>query len=152
MLHLSSRCVENHFLAAGDWSGNSLAFPSNSTEVSGEAVEIVLAVDLERMMMALGALEPNTQEKLADHRRQLVGLPAIAEHDDGAVVPGAPLGRDDFPDELVVRLVLAEGVTQEGVESEDCLDADVVRIGPHKVRPLVRPEVGIFGPIEQRID
>ena len=121
-------------------------------EVGGQAVEVVLAPDLERMMMALGAFQPDAEEQLADDRRDLVGRAAIAKERGRAVAPGAPLGRDQLADELVVGHVLAKRVANPGVEGHGRLDAHAIGIGPQQVGPLVGPEVGVLGPIEQRVD
>ena len=59
-------------------------------EVGGEAVEIVLAVFLERMMVALGTFQPDAEEQLADQRRDLVRLAAVAEQHGRPVVQRQP--------------------------------------------------------------
>ena len=41
------------------------------------------------MMVALGAFEPDAEEELADHRRDLVRLAAVAEDVAGPVAEGA---------------------------------------------------------------
>ena len=56
-----------------------------AAEERGEAVEVVLAPDLERMMVALRAVEPDAEEELADHRGDLVRLAAVAEQHRRAV-------------------------------------------------------------------
>ena len=62
-------------VAAGDVEGRDLA---NLREERREAKEIVLAPNLERMEMALGALQPHAEEQLADRSADLYGLRPIA--------------------------------------------------------------------------
>ena len=61
------------------------ALAADAGEEGGEAVEVVLAPDLERMMVALRAFEPHAEEELADHRRHLGRLAAVAEEHGRAV-------------------------------------------------------------------
>ena len=70
----------------------------------------------------------------------------------GAVAERAALRGQQLADELVVGHVAAEGVAEPGVEVVNRLDADAVRIRPQQVGPLVRPVVGILGPLQQAID
>ena len=91
---------------AGDRGGDALALALELAEERGELVEVVLAPLLVRVVVALGALDPHAQEELADDRRDVRRLAAVAEQDDRAVAVRAPLGGEDLADELVVRLVL----------------------------------------------
>ena len=80
------------------------------------------------MVMALRTLQPNAEEQLADDRRQLVWLAAIAEKIRVAVPPGAPFRRDQLAHELVIRFVLPKGVPNPGVVVQHRLDSDVIRV------------------------
>src|SRR5205807_1526087 len=132
--------VDNLF-AAGDRRRQAGALAADPGEVAGEAVEVVLAPDLERVVVTAGAVEPDAEEELADHRGDLVRLAAVAEDDGGAVAEGAAAGGEELAHELVVGQVLPEGVAQPGVQVVDRLDADAVGVGPQQVGPLVGPEV-----------
>jgi hypothetical protein len=103
------------------------------------------------MVVALGALQADAQEQLAHQRRDLGRLAAIAEERRRPVVPRAAPGRDQFADELVIRLVLAEALLDPGVVDKHRLDADAIGIGPQEVRPLGGPVIGVFRPLQERV-
>src|SRR5207249_1287447 len=88
------------FLAAGDRGRDALPLAADAAEERGEAVEVVLAPHLERVVVAPRAVEPHAEEELADHRGQLVGLAAVAVEHRGPVGPRAAAGGDDLADEL----------------------------------------------------
>src|SRR5262249_15710904 len=110
MFYLAGGGSKDDLLAAGDRWRHARTFAADAGEVGGETVEIILAPDLEGMMMALRRFEANAEEQLADHRRDFRRLAPVAEHGHGTVAEGAALGRDDFTDELIVGLVLAERI------------------------------------------
>src|SRR5262245_18047028 len=109
MLDIAFGRKRDDLLSAGNRRRQAGALVSDAAEVRGEAVEVVLPPDFERVVVALGTFEPHAQEQLADHRRDLVRLTAVTKDDGRAVAEGATLGGEQFADELVVRLVLAEG-------------------------------------------
>src|SRR5207244_13455099 len=98
----------DRLLAARDGGRDARPLPPDPPEERGEAVEVVLAPHLERVVVALRTVEPHAEEELAHHRGQLVRLPAVAVEHRGPVGPGAAAGGDDLADELVVGLVAAE--------------------------------------------
>jgi hypothetical protein len=98
---------------------------ADAGKVGGEAVEVVLAPFLERMVVAAGTFQPDAEEELADDRGQLRRLAAVAEEHGRAVVPGRTLRRDQLADELIVGLVAAEAVANPGVVVQR-LDADMM--------------------------
>src|SRR5947209_367014 len=104
------------------------------------------------MMMTFGAFEANAKKELADRGADLDRLGPIPEKDNRAVAPGTPLGGDQFTHKLIVRLVLAKGVPEPGIQVPDRLDAGAVGIGAEQVGPLVRPEVGVLRAFEQVIN
>ena len=116
-------------------------------EVGGELVELLLAPRLERVVVALGAFEPDAEEDLADDRRRFLGLSAVSP-DRRRPRRGSccPLAVRIWLDELVVGKVAAEGVANPGVEVEDGLYPDPVRVWSEQVGPLVGPVVGVLGP------
>src|SRR5262245_51565293 len=96
------------FLATGDRGRNAGPFVSQAGKEGREAVEVVLPPFLERVMVALGTIQADAEEQLADQRRDLLRLATVAEHHGGPVLPGASLGGDQLAGELVQRFVLAE--------------------------------------------
>ena len=152
MFHLATFAGEDHLFAAGDWRGNTRSLAADLREVSGEGVELVLPINLERMMVATRAIEPNAEEDLAHHRRQFGRLTAVAEEHRRSIAEGASLRGQQFAHELVVRLVFAERFAQIGIEIVNRFDARVIRIRPQQIGPLVRPEVGVLGALQQGVD
>ena len=125
---------------------------ADAREERGEAVEVVLAPDLERVVMALRTFEPHAEKQLADGGADLDGRRAIAIEDRRPLAKRVALRRDQLAHELVVRHVAAEGVSQPRIQIPDGLDPDSVRIGTQEIGPLVRPEVGVLGPLQKLID
>ncbi len=140
---------EDELLAAGDGRGEAGALAADAGEVGGEAVEVVLAPDLEGVVVALGAFEPDAEEELAHHGGGFLGLSAVPEHDGGAVGERAAAGGDDGAGELVVGHVAAEGGPEPPIEVVNRLDADPVRVRAQEVGPLAGPEVGVFGLVQE---
>ena len=128
MLHASRLRGQDHLFAARDRRRQSRPLMAHASKVGGETKEILLSPLLERMVMALGALQANAEKQLADHGRNLVRLAPIAEHGRRAVPPGAALSRHQLADELIVWLVLAKAVANPMVVIQHRLDADSVRI------------------------
>ena len=139
-------------LAAGDRRRQPGPLAADPGEVGGELVELRLVPRFEGVVVALGTFEPDAQEELADHRRDLFGLATVAEDRRRPLLEGAPARRDDRVHELVVRHVAAERVADPAVEVQDGLDPHAVGVRAEQVDPLVGPVVGVFGSIEQAID
>ena len=124
---------------------------SDAAKIGGEAVEFVLAPDLEGMVMA-GAQSSRTP------RNSWLTIVVISSgsrrsrKNTAAPLGSAALGRDNLADELVVRLVAAKSIAQPGIEIEVRLDAHAIGIGSNQISPFVRPVIGILGASEQGIN
>ena len=82
-----------------------VATQTDLREVRGRLIILILRPALERMVMALVAIEPHRQEELG---RILHGRRRVAEDLEvrrRRVLPVRAVGRHDRPDELVVRCV-----------------------------------------------
>ena len=119
----------------------------------GEAVVVLLAPLLEGVVVALGALEPQPQEKLRRILELVVRRLDLPVPGNGRV--GLHLARrgDDLAHELVVGLVGQQTVADPVVEGEG--GAGVGRLAPLVAQdraPLVGEEVGVVGAVQQPVD
>src|SRR5688572_33505687 len=106
-------------IAAGDRRGNASALLLHRAEERGHLIEVILAPLLIRMMMALCAIQPHTEEELAKHRREIRRLAPIAVDDRRTVSMVISLRGDDLAHELIVRLVAAKALPQPLIEDVD---------------------------------
>jgi len=152
VLHLPRGGGEDKLFPARNRRRNALPAVADAGEQRREAEEVVLAPDLKWVVVALGAFQAHSEKNLTHRRAEFRGLGPVAEDHGRAVAERAALGGDQLADKLVIRFVLAERVAQPRVEVPHGLDAGPVRVGPKQVGPLVRPEVGVLGPLEQAVD
>ena len=141
-------------LDRGPRRGNDLA--AYLGEVRREAPIIVLAPLLVRMMMALSAGHADAEEQLTRIIDELFRLGQIAIP-DGRRRFRLVAGRgEDVAHELVVRLVLGDGVADPGMEGEGAGRAVGLVVGAslhaENVGPAIREVVAVFVRIDQRVD
>src|SRR5207245_6201031 len=86
----------------------STAFRAQPDKERGHAVVIVLAPFFPRMMMALGALQSDSQEKLGGSFRPVRSTDAHAIKVGRPDRERATLGRDDVTDKFIHGLVFAQ--------------------------------------------
>lgn len=135
---------EDDFFATGNGWGESGTFEANLLKEGGEGVEILLAIDFERMLVAFGALQPNAKEELAGDGYQFIGFTAIAKHGDRSVSPGASLSGKKIAYPNIVGEVSSEDVAKPLIEAEGRFDTDAIGVWTEQVRPFIGPEVGIL--------
>ena len=95
----------------------------NAAEEGGQAAEVGLLPGLERVVVALGAVEPHAEERPRHPRRQPLGSGAAQVRVEGhgdeirrrVVRPQAAVG-DQVADHGVVRAVLQDGRAEPGDE------------------------------------
>ena len=102
--------------------------------------------------MAPRAFQARTQKDLAENLRHLVRRAFIAIHHRRAKPMRAASGSDHLTGKGVHWLVLAKRLTQPLIEHIHALESGAIRIGPHEVRPLIRPMIGVRGIGQQSPD
>ena len=102
-------------------------------------------------MVTFRAVEPHSEEDLTDKRAGIHGLALVTENGHRTVVVRATLSGEKLAHHGVVGLVLAEAVTQPGVEQIDGLHANARGIRPDEITPFHSPMVGIVGLFQQVI-
>ena len=117
-----------------------------------QAVVIVLAPFLERMMMALGALHAHAQEQLRGRLRPVGGLSADQVEVGRAVGEGAALGGDDVAHHLVDRLVVAERPRTQLWKLHMPLFLEQVAVDAQQIAPFERPEIDELRPVQHVVD
>ena len=125
---------------------------ANLREEGGEAVVIILGPALEGVVVALGALDPHSQEELG--RRLDGGLRVAADPVivGGRVGEGRAVGGQQRADELIHRHVPLECSADPAVEHVSPLGLDQPAVGAEDVGELESPEVVELGPVEQPVD
>src|SRR5262249_22431624 len=127
-------------------------FALDATEERGQAVVVVLAPDLERMMVALGALHADAEEYLRRRLGEVLWrLVHEIERHRAARVQVA-LRQDQLAHHAIGRAVLAQRLLEPGVEAVDTLLAEHAAMGPQQIAPLDRPVIHVLGPIKQAVD
>ena len=119
----------------------------------GEAVVILLAPFLERMMMALGALHSHAQEKLGGVLEFGLRLahPLIPGH--GGIVRQVARCRQNLTHKPVVRFVRKQTVANPAVKSVRA--AGLLRVGPFVAEqraPFVGEIIGVLDAVEQPVN
>ena len=103
-------------------------------------------------MVALGTLDPYAEEDLAERSRGDFRRAERLVNRRRAVRRGAAFRGDDIAGELVVRPVLRELPAHPARHRDGTLRRHGVFVHLQNVRPFHRPEVRIFGAIQQRVD
>ncbi len=143
MPHVARRSHDHDRLAA-EQAELLAVLGADAGEERGEAVVVVLAVLLERMMVALGALQPHAEEELGRRLGQLRRIVGDAVVVGRAARVDRALGRDQLADELVERLVGAERLLDPVVHGPHALLAQLVAGVADQVGPLERPAGGVL--------
>ena len=121
-------------------------------EIGAERVILVLGPALERMIVALVAVETNTQEGLRDILGHFARITECAEIIAGRVFEGASLGEDEVAHQLIVGTIGRELFLNPAAENPHALSAEVLRIALEQVGEFVGPEPGEGGGTDQFID
>ena len=121
-------------------------------EEGGEAVIVVLRPALERVVVALGALNAHAQEEL---RRGLDGRFGIAADPvivGGRVLERRAVGRQQLADQLVHRQVALQALANPAMEDVGPLGLDQSAVRAEDVGELQGPEVVKLGTDEEPVD
>ena len=111
-LHPLSRGIEHSHRPVG-----LTAHRASFAEERGEAVVLTLGPDIERMIVAAGALHPDAEQCLRDDTGHLQRVGIFGgEVADGAIVARSANGREQLPHDLVVGHAVAHASPQEPVE------------------------------------
>ena len=102
--------------------------------------------------MAPRAFQARTQKDLAENLRHLVRRAFITIHHRRAKPMRAAGGSDHLTGKGVHWLVLAKRLPQPLIEHIHALESGAIRIGPHEVRPLISPMIGVRGIGQQSPD
>ena len=152
MLQHPVRHHKKRLVATRNRSRNSPALLPQRGKKGRHPMEIFLTPLLVRMMMTLSAIQPNPEKKLAEHRRQISRLPAVAINNSRPVPVRVPLRQNDLSDKLIRRHVFTKRVADPVVQEQHTLDPDPVGIGPQQICPLHPPMVSISRIRQQPID
>src|SRR2546423_15222439 len=98
--HFTTAAYQDDILAAEE-AEFLTSLGADAGEEGGEAIVVALAQVLVRMMMALGALEPNAQEQLRSFLGQLLRIMRDPIIVGGAVAECRSLGSDQLAHELL---------------------------------------------------
>ena len=132
--------------------GQAALLAADLREEGGEAVVVVLGPALERVVVALGALDADAEEELGrrlDRALRVAADPVVVGR---RVREGRAVGRQQLADELVHRHVPLEARADPAVEDVGPLGLDQPAVGPEHVGELQGPEVVELGPVEQPVD
>ena len=121
-------------------------------EEGGEAVIVVLGPALERVVVALGALDADAQEELGGRLDGVLRVAADPVVVGGGIRVGRAVGGQELADELVHRHVPLECRADPAVEDVGPLGLDQAAVGAEDVGELEGPEVVELGPVEQPVD
>ena len=131
-------------------------------EVSSQAQVVVLCPSLIRMIVALGTLQSHTQEQLGGRLGEVLlqellvgdrlGRQRDAEVIHRCVAVRLADGGQQLTSRLVERLVTLDPAPQPGLELLRSLEIDRIAGDPQHIKPLLRPVVGVLGPLQQLLD
>ncbi len=127
-------------------------FAADAGEGRRDAVVVVLRPALERMVVALRALDADAQEELG---RRLGGVLRVAAGPPvvgGRVLENAAAGGQQLAGELVERLVGQNALVDPAMELAHAGRLELLAVGAEDVAPLERPELGRVGAVDQFVD
>ena len=104
------------------------------------------------MMVALGALDADAEEDLADPPRRNFGRAEGFENRGRAVGAHAPFRGDHIAGELIVRPVLGELPADPARHGDRALRRHGVFVHFQNIGPFHRPEVGVLGTFQKLVD
>ena len=128
------------------------ALRADPREKVGEGVILVVCPFLERMVVALRAIDRERHEGLAHILGHRLRILMDGEEVGGAVLETRPLGRDHVPHEAVPGRVLRHAVAYPLVVRIDRLGPQLRSTDEQHVGPLVGPVVDELGPRKQQVD
>ena len=132
--------------------GQVALLPADLREEGGKPVIIVLSPALERVIVALGALDSHAEEKLGgrlDGRLRVAADPIVVRR---GIAKRRALGGQQGADKLVHRNVAFERFANPAMEGISPLGLDQPAVGAEDVGKLERPEVVELRPHEQPVD
>ncbi len=127
-------------------------FASDVAEKCGQAVVVVLGPDVEGMVMAASALEPNAQEDLADGFGRGHGVAVGPVKAGRGVLPGRAQPGDNPAGQLVERRVARDLVAQPALKDPGTLLAHRLLFISEQVGPLQGPVIGELGALDQPVN
>ena len=132
--------------------GQGPGLPLDPREEGGEAVIVVLGPALERVVVALGALDPDAEEELGRGLGRVLRVAADPVVVRGRVPERRAVGGEQLADELVERGVPLQVGPDPAVEGVRPLGLDQPAVGPEDVGELQSPEVGELRATQQAVD
>ena len=164
MLHLSAVVVAIHDVLRHLLGGVGLVAPDQGVasqcptleghlrKVRAEGVVLILGPALERMVVALVAVEAHAEEGLRDILRHLAGIAQCPEVIAGGILKGAALGEHEVANHLVVRTVGDQLLLDPSTEHPDALFPEVLGIALEQIGKFVGPESGEGARSDQLVD
>ena len=133
-------------------SGRLPFFRPDPREEGGEAVIIVLRPALERMVVALGALDADAQEELGGGLDRVLGVAADPVVVRGRIRKVEPSAVSSSRTNWSIGVFRSRLALDPAVEDVRPLGLDQPAVGAEDVGELEGPEVVELGPVEQPID
>src|SRR5688500_3483264 len=115
-------------------------------------VVIILAPAVERMVVALRALDASAEEKLSGSFGTFDGGAGGAIKIGRRIFVGAAAGGDDFAGELVERFVIGDALLDPAVKEFEPFAIENAFFGAEEIHPFQRPEFGEAPIFEKLID
>ena len=125
---------------------------TNPSEGGGNPVVVILRPFFERMIVALGTLNPNSQEELSGRFGGVVRVSTCSPVAGSGVLEDAAAGCQQFVSQLVEPLVRTNSVVDPSLEFVDSSRREFFAIGTKNVAPLERPELGKVVALKQRVN
>ena len=148
MLHIPSAGIEDDRLT-----GILAGLAPDLGEEVGEAVVIIHRPTVERMIVALGALDPHPHENLGDVFGDFQRIRFVLVVVRRGARERPSLGREEIPHQLVDGDVPLDLLLEPVVVEEHRLVADLLRGADHEqLRPLHHPHLDELLPLEERVD
>ena len=121
----------------------------DSGEEPGQGHVVPLVPALERVVMALGTLDADAEEQLADRAGQLLGILLDLIEPGGGLGQRGPLDSQDRPHELVIGDVAFDLPPNPASHRHGPLRRDDIFVDLQQVAPPQSPVVGILGTLEE---
>ena len=132
--------------------GGRIGLQFDPGEIRGRLVVLVLRPALERMIVALVAVEPHAQEQVRGVLHRVVRLAQDLVIRRGRILAIRAAGREDLAGELVVGRVGGQFAADPLAESGGPFRAEVLAIDLQQVGPLVRPVLEEIVAADQPVD
>lgn len=121
-------------------------------EHGGPIVVIVLGPAVERVVVALGAIEAGAEEDLGDGEGAVDGSAVGAMKVGGWMAVGAAAGGDQFAGHDIEGFVAFDAVADPAVEDDHALAVEGAFLDAQEVGPFQRPEIGELGTFKGGVD